>query len=224
MQKPDRHRRFHIPAVVTRNRRRQRASRRGRITLGIAVTALAVIGASGAYAAVSSLAGAQAPSGAQIAATPAGPGRLARAYGLDPNIARVVSTLHDGDTVAVLDGPSARCLIRERAGQTSNEACAPLSELTSARAVTVTDECGSAGSPIMEITGLAPEGATAVRLIDNDGSGRTTAVEDGTFKFDGTNPGPNEPYPTAVEWLTDGQSSGTVLLPVANGQFCLPTS
>jgi len=207
-----------------RDRGESRTTRRRRITLAIAVAMLSVIAASGAYAAVSSVAGKQAPSGAQVAATPAGPGRLARAYGVNPTLARVVSTLHNGDIVTVANGPSARCLIRESAGEISNEACAPLSELASVRTIAVTDECGTASSQEMEITGLAPDGATTVRLIDNDGSSRTAPIEGGTFKFDGTNPPPGQPYPTTVEWLADGQPSGIALLPVRDGQFCLPTS
>ena len=190
----------------------------------MALTILAVAGATGAYAAVAGSGGSQPPSGAQIAATPAGPGRLVRAYGLDPSLARMVSTLQNGDTVAVVNGSVARCLIREHAGQLAGEACEPLAELTSGRGITVTDECGAVGSQLMEITGLAPEGATTVRLIYNAGTSQTAPVEDGTFKFDGSNPRPNEPYPSAVEWQSNGQPSGTALLPVENGQFCLPTN
>lgn len=224
MRKPDKPERSQIPATPRPNWRCLRSNKRARTTVGIALAMLAVVGATGAYAAVTSSGGAQPPSGAQIAATPSGPGRLVRAYGLDPSLARVVSTLQNGDQVAVVNGPNARCLIREHAGGTASEACEPLSELASVRGITVTDECGSTGNQLMEISGLAPERATAVRLIDNDNTSQTAPVQDGTFKFDGTNPQPNEPYPTAVEWLTNGRSSGTVLLPVENGQFCLPTS
>lgn len=159
-----------------------------------------------------------------IATTPAGPYHAARAFGLDTATAKSVFSLHDGDQVALIRGGDARCLLRTREGQLVGEACATSAGVTSGEGITVSDECASTGAQLMEITGLAPEAATAVRLLYTDGTSVTEPVVEGACKFEGHNPRPQAPYATAVQWVSEGQAGETALLPVRDGQFCLPTS
>jgi hypothetical protein len=204
----------------------KRPWRRRRRTLTILAAVFATtlgVGGFGAYAAISGFSAPSGDRGAAIAAASPGPGRLVRASDLNPAAAEIAARLANGDSVGVVAGASAKCLVRIRSGQIVGEACAATADIASGEATTVTDECGSSGHQRMEITGLAPEGATAVRLVKSDGSSTATAVVDGAFKFDGTNPGPDDPYPTGVEWLDGATALGGANLPIVGGQFCLPT-
>ena len=88
----------------------------------------------------------------------------------------------------------------------------------------MTDECGSAGNGLMEIVGIAPEGAAEVRLRFSDGSYSQEPVVEGTFKFDGQNPSQDAPYPTGVQWETGGIWGATAPLPVHGDEFCEPAN
>jgi hypothetical protein len=193
---------------------------RARLVVIASVGIVAILGGVGAYAAIGS--SGSSPTGQQIAAAGPGPGRLVRAYGFDAATATAVSTLRNGDSVSVLLDDEARCLLRMRENRIVGEACADDADLGSGRGVSVTDECGSASAHLMEITGLAPEAVTAVRLEHSDGSSEVAPVESGTFKFEGTNPVSGAAYPTGLEWMTGAATVGKANLPVAGDEFCLP--
>ncbi len=162
--------------------------------------------------------------GAALEASEPGSGHERRALGAQAAPAQPVFTLRDGDQVAVVRGTGGRCLIRTRDGSPAGESCAADATAASAgEGIAVTDECGTAGDHLMEITGLAPEGVSQVALRYDDGSSRTTTVVDGAFRFEGTNPAPGEPYPVSVAWLSGESQTGSAALPVRGGQFCLPT-
>lgn len=182
-----------------------------------AATAIVLVGVVAYGASASST------SAPELDGTPPGPGHLAHAYGLDPRSASSIVTLGNGDSVGVVTSATARCLIRTRQEQIDNEACVDVDQLTSTRGITVTDECGAAGHRLMEITGLAPDDATTARLLWTNGTAETTAVQEGLFAFEGTNPQPGEPYPTTVEWLGAATVIGRAALPVVDGNFCLPS-
>jgi hypothetical protein len=134
-----------------------------------------------------------------------------------------VFSLANGDDVAISTGPAGSCLVRTLAGRDAGEACASGAGIAEGKGITVTDECGSASRHLMEITGLAPPGTATVLLRSTDGARQTTAVVDGAFRFEATNPTPGAPYPVDVEWLTNtGTSDGSASLPVEGGKFCLP--
>jgi hypothetical protein len=197
-----------------------RASRKGPIVGAIALTVMA--GAVGAYAATSSPATDESLSAAPVASVAPGPQRLLRADGAAAASAVPLFSLRNGDSVGLVVAGGSKCLVRTRGGKISGEQCAKDAGIGHTEGIAVTDECGAGGRQLMEITGLAPEGATSVRLTISDGGSRSTTVVDGAFKFDGTNPGPSDPYPTGVEWLEGAASHGSAELPVAGDQFCLP--
>ena len=158
----------------------------------------------------------------QLRSQPLGPGRFARAYGLNIAGATPVFTLRNGATVGVVESATAKCMLTRRDGGLG-ETCDTRAGVAQGQAISVTDECGTAGSNLMEIAGLAPEGVAAVRLDASDESSQTTSVRDGAFKFDGTNPAANSPYPTGVTWIaSDGSQAGNAPLPVEGNRFCLP--
>ncbi len=183
------------------------------------VVALSAIG-SAAVAALGT--GGTPESAARIAAATAGPERAVRAFGLRDTSAVEVMSLRNGDSVAIASGPGFRCLVRTHEGRQAGEACAYDATVGNGEGITVSDECGSSGHGLMEITGLAPEGATEVRLRYSDGSAATAEVLGGAFKFDATNPKPGAPYPTHVEWVAAASTLGTAPLPVSGDAFCLP--
>jgi len=160
----------------------------------------------------------------QLAATPTGPGRFARAYGLNPAEGTVAFSLGNGQSVSVVGDTSGECLIRSGVGGTS-EGCDALAAVNEGKGIWVADECGSSGQNRMEITGLAPEGASSVRLDSSNGGHEETTVVDGAFRFEGTNPDAGAPYPAGVEWVaSNGHPSGEASLPVNGDEFCSPTS
>lgn len=196
--------------------------------MAIVVTAVAVallVGGLGVYAAASSGSEPEATPVEQLAAEPTGPGRLARAYDLNPAEATTSFSLRNGEKVGVLRGPAAKCLISTGEGRTAGETCDTLAAINDGQAISVTDECGVSSGKLMEIIGLVPEGVSTVRLNSSDGSYRSTDVLNGAFKFDGTNPAPGAPYPTGVEWIASGGAdAGVAALPVSGDEFCIPTS
>ncbi len=190
------------------------------VVAGAAAT-VAVVGGVGAYAAIGSASGGEPSSGAQVASVSSGPNRLLRANGLALSNAVPVLSLKNGDVVSLLVGSGTKCLVRTTAGHIVGESCARETTLAAGQGISVSDECGTSGHNLMEIIGLAPEGATGVRLKNSDGTSKTTFVVDGAFKFDGTNPGPSEAFPVGVEWLESGVS-GAAGLPIVGDEFCLP--
>jgi hypothetical protein len=196
-----------------------RAFRRSRLLL-VAVLATVIGAGLAAYALADAGSGSTVD---QIKANP-GPQAFVQAYNLSTSEGQAAFTLHDGQTVSVLDQGTTRCLLHGIGTQTTGR-CFPQAEVSEGQAVTVYDECASGGKNLMEITGLAPAGTAGVRLISSDGSSQDTAVVDGAFKFEGTNPAQGAPYPTNVEWVaSSGAAAGSAELPVKAGQFCLPTS
>jgi len=159
---------------------------------------------------------------AALAATPSGPGRLLRADHVSAANAVPVFTLGNGQQVSVASSGKIRCLLRTVAGHLAGEACADTDINEGARSITVSDECAAGGQNRMEITGLAPEGTTTVRLDYTNDTHEDTTVLDGAFRFEGTNPAPGAAYPTGVEWLSNGVSGGSAPLPVKEDEFCLP--
>jgi hypothetical protein len=187
-----------------------------RITISLATLAAAA-GGLGLYAAISA-AGERSPAPVeQLRAQPPGPGRFAKAYGL--NVAKATSafTLRNGATVSVVESATAKCMLTRRDGGVA-ETCDTRAAINRGHAISVSDECGTAGSNLMEITGLAPDGIASVRVLISDGSSQTAVVTHGAFKFDGTNPAANAPYPTGVAWIMD---AGKAPLPVEGDRFCL---
>jgi hypothetical protein len=203
---------------------RHRRQSRGIAIAAAATVALAATGVA-AYAAVGAGSNSQSSPIEALKAGPAGPGRLAQAYNLSATAATPVFVLRDGETVSVVQNASAKCLLRSSEGRPAGEACDTLAAIAEGQGISVTDECGTISKHLMEITGLAPEGVSTVRLDSSDGTYQSTAVVGGAFKFEGTNPQPAEPYPTGVEWVaSDGAYAGTAPLPVEGERFCIPTS
>jgi hypothetical protein len=196
--------------------------RKGLTVAGI----LAVVAASGGVAAYATTGGGSetgAGPGQQLATVPPGPERLLRANGLNASNAVPVFSLKNGDSVGLLSGANTRCLVRTLDGRVAGESCASGAGVAEGRGISVSDECGTSGRNLMEITGLAPEGTAQVRLNISDGTSQTVPVVSGAFKVDGTNPSQGDPYPTGVEWVgNDGTSGGSAPLPVAGDEFCLP--
>jgi hypothetical protein len=125
--------------------------------------------------------------------------------------------------VAIVGDDLSKCLIRT-IGARTGDMCASTSGIAEGHGISVGDECGSSGKNLMEITGLAPEGAMSARLRSSNGTSQRTPVIDGAFRFDGTNPAEGAPYPTGVEWMAaSGASMGSAALPVEGDNFCLPT-
>jgi hypothetical protein len=166
------------------------------------------------------------PGGSPVERLKASPGPEAflAADHIDVSQAQPVFVLNNGQTVSVAANDSDRCLLHGVSARTAGR-CFTEAQINEGAAVTVIDECGTAGRNLMEITGLAPTGARGARLTRSDGSSEVSTVEDGVFEFEGTNPGKHDPYPTSVSWL--GKSRATVSsadIPVGDGEFCLPAS
>jgi hypothetical protein len=196
--------------------------RRKGLMVAVLLASLTAAGGVGAYAATGGLS--EAGPGAQLATVPPGPERLLRANGLNASDAIPVFSLENGDSVGLLTGASTKCLVRSFGGRVAGESCATAAGIVEGQAISVSDECGTSGKDLMEITGLAPQGTTQVRLESSDGTSHTVAVVSGAFKIDGTNPGAGDPYPTGVEWVqSNGSSGGSAPLPVKGSEFCLPT-
>ena len=87
----------------------------------------------------------------QLRSQPPGPGRFARAYGLNIAGATSVFTLRNGATVGVVESATAKCMLTRRDGVA--ETCDTRVAIDSGHAISVTDECGTAGSNLMEIAG-----------------------------------------------------------------------
>lgn len=195
-----------------------RAFRRSRFLL--VVTLVAAIGAGAAAIALADTPGSPVE---QLQSHP-GPEAFLAPYGVSASERQAVFTLDNGQTVSVIDKESTRCLLHGKESQVVGR-CFSAQAVNAGEAVTVSDECGSSGSNLMEITGLAPEGATNVKLSISNGTSQETSVVDGAFRFQGTNPGQGDPYPTGVEWLSgSGGSTGSAGLPVNGDEFCEPTS
>ena len=124
---------------------------------------------------------------------------------------------------SVVSSAGGRCLIR--AGKRARgETCASLAELDSGLAISVNDECGSAGENRMAISGLVPEGVRGARLQLSDESTEPVATQAGAFLFEGFNPTGTQAYPVDVQWLDEeGHQMGTASLPVRGDEFCIPT-
>lgn len=190
--------------------------------VAISLATLAVVGGGlGLYTAISAGEASSPTPVEQLRAQPAGPGRFAKAYGLNVAEAVPAFTLGNGATVSVVQSATAKCMLTDRNGHLA-ETCDTRAAIDGGQAISVTDECGTAGQNAMEITGLAPDGAATVRLDVSDGSSVTTGVTRGVFKFDGTNPGPSAPYPTSVTWIAGaGYATGGAALPVEGNHFCI---
>jgi hypothetical protein len=201
---------------------RMTAIARSRRTLIGATALVAMTGGVGTYAAVASKSSPATNPGQQVALAPPGPERILRAYGATAADATYLFTLANGDTVGLVTATGAKCLVRSRGGAIAGEECAGDPGIVSGQGISITDECGAGSDQRMEITGLAPEGAAAVRLTISDGTAQTTPVVDGAFKFDDTNPGSGDPYPTGVDWVDNGTTVGSARLPVVGDQFCEP--
>jgi hypothetical protein len=202
---------------------RRISKRKKALFVGGLVVVLATCGL-GALAAISSGSDPQATPVEQLAATPTGPGRFMRAYGLSSAEATTVFSLGNGQTVSIVGGTLGKCLIRSGVGG-SSEGCDTPAVIDEGKAIWVADECATSGENRMEITGLAPEGVSAVRLDKSNGTHEEARVADGAFEFEGTNPASGDPYPTSVEWLdASGASVGEASLPVNGDEFCIPAS
>jgi hypothetical protein len=187
------------------------------------VSLMAVVAVAGLTGVVVALAsGGLSPASPPVTSVGPGPGREARAFNLASASSQPVFSLRDGEEVAIRRRNGARCLMRTLAGRLAGEVCASDSGSASGEGINITDECGSSGDQLMEITGLAPEGVTSVRLLYSDGSSVSASVEEGAFKFEGQNPSPGERYPTGVEWLGAGGAVGAAGLPVHGDEYCLP--
>lgn len=188
--------------------------------VGLALVAAAV----GAYAVAGADSGMPPSPLESLRAGPSGPGVFARASDLNPAAGTPVFGLRDGKEVSVVANASAKCLISKAGARAAGETCDTLAAIDEGKAISVSDECAASGHQLMEVTGLAPEGVTSVRLVSSDGSYQTTTVVNGAFKFDETNPAEGAPYPTGVAWIaSDGASVGTAQWPVEGDQFCIPT-
>lgn len=195
--------------------------RKHRVVTVISLVAVAVAaGLTGVVVALAS--GGVSPASPPVTSVGPGPEREARAFNLATASSQPVFSLRDGEEVAVRRGSGARCLMRTLGGRMSGEVCATDSGAASGQGINITDECGSSGHQLMEITGLAPEGVTSVRLLYSDGSAVSAPVLQGAFKFEGPNPSPGERYPTAVEWLGASGPLGAAGLPVRGDEYCLP--
>jgi hypothetical protein len=187
------------------------------------VTAAVAVGGIVAYAAADGGSGPDATPLEQLSTGTSGPDHYASADGLNPADAKHVFTLANGVSVGIVANSLSKCLIRSVAARTG-DMCASTAAIAEGHGIAVGDECGTNGRNLMEIIGLAPEGAANARLISSDGTSQTTPVIDGAFRFDGTNPAEGAPYPTGVEWVAaSGASMGTAGLPVEGDNFCLAT-
>lgn len=183
----------------------------------------AVVAAAGLAGVVVALAsGGGSAASPPVGSVPPGPEREARALGLAGARSQPVFSLRNGEAVTVRSGPDGRCLMRTHEGRAAGEVCATASGASSGEGISVTDECASPGAQDMEITGLAPEGVSAVRLLYSDGNTASAPVEGGAFRFEGKNPTPGGPYPQGVEWVSANGPVGAAGLPVRGGEFCLP--
>ena len=193
---------------------------KGRIAVSFATLAAAG-GGFGLYSAISAGEERGPTPVEQLRTQPPGPGRFARAYGLNVTEATPAFTLANGATVSVVESATAKCMLTRHDGGLG-ETCDTRVAIEDGQAMSVTDECGTTGGDLMEITGLAPGGVATVRLEVSDGSRQTAVVTRGAFKFDGTNPAANAPYPTGVAWITKGGgNAGNAPLPVEGDRFCL---
>jgi hypothetical protein len=195
------------------------SSRRSRF-LVVAALAVAIAAAVSAYAIADGGSG----STAEQLQTHPGPEAFLQAHGVSAAEAQSAFTLRNGQTVSTIDNAQTRCLLHG-IGQKVTGNCFIEAEVAEGQAVTVSDECGTSGRNLMEITGLAPAGTEGVRLSSSNGGSQDTTLTDGAFKFEGTNPAQGDPYPTHIEWIdASGDSTGTADLPIKDGQFCLPTT
>jgi hypothetical protein len=186
--------------------------------LGILVAAIGV-----SFAAYALADGAPGGTVAQMKSAP-GPEAFVQSYGLTSSEGQLAFTLKDGESVKVLEKGSSRCLLHG-VGSHFDGRCFPDAAVNEGSGISVYDECGTSGKNLMEITGLAPAGVSGVRLLSSDGTSQETSVVDGAFRFEGTNPGQGDPYPTSVQWIKSSSGAGgSAQLPVSGGQFCLPTS
>lgn len=201
---------------------KEKGSRKSLFFAGAVAAILAMSGA-GAYAAANSAT--TVSPGEQAATVAPGPERQLRSNGLNASEAKPLFSLANGESVDLVANDQTKCLLRALGSKFAGETCATLSEIAEGHAISISDECGSPGKNLMEITGLTPAGASEVRLISSDGTSQSTSVISGAFKFDDTNPAPDAPYPTGVEWVSaNGSSAGTAGLPVEGDHFCEPTS
>ncbi len=142
--------------------------------------------------------------------------------GLDPALAVKLFTLRNGQSVSVLRGASGECLIRGTAGRGA-ETCGTVDAIDAGEEISVFDECGTSGANLMEIMGLAPTGVPTARLVWSDGAHEDTAVTQGVYNFEGTNPASSAPYPVGVVWIdANGAAGGEAVFPVEGNNFCLP--
>jgi hypothetical protein len=193
-----------------------------RAVIGAAVASCLVAVTVAAYAAADSASSRRGDAMQQLAAG-GGPTRFARAYGLNPQDAVPVFRLRNGQAVAVVGNATAKCMIRQD-GAENAETCDDIEAIDEGQAISVLDECATNGRNLMEITGLAPEGVSAARLLWSDGRTEDAALTQGTFKFDSSNPAPRAPYPTGIAWLEGDNAVGHAVFPVQGDAFCLPTS
>jgi len=186
----------------------------------VGVLVVAAAAAISAYA----LAAENSGGSAEAIQTHPGPEAFLQAHGVSASEATPAFTLRNGQTVSTIDNGHTRCLLHGIEKLVTGN-CFSEAEIAEGEGVTVLDECGTTGKNLMEITGLAPDGAAGVRLLHSDGTIASAPLTDGAFRFEGTNPAEGEPYPTSVEWVgANGGSAGTASLPVRDGKFCLPTT
>lgn len=184
------------------------------LLLGAAVL---IVGGVGVASAVRGHSAASPLTAAQLKEKVRDPSYEVKAAGLATTTPVHAFTLADGQNVSVASNGAEKCILL----QSGEDRCGEAPEVAEGHTIEVLDECGSSEDNRMEITGLAPEGATSVRLVYSDGSSRTTEVADGAFRFDATNPAAGSPYPTSVQWVGSSAAlPATASLPVSGGNFC----
>ncbi len=171
------------------------------VVLGVAGAIVLGAGALGAYAAAEGLTGSSAGEVRQLVAE-SRPGQFARKYGLNPADAVAVFKLRNGQIASVVAGSSAKCLIQTNANHTS-ETCDTTAAIAEGQAISVQDECGTAGGNLMEITGLAPPGIVSARLRWSDGSAKDATVTNGAF----SSPQPIQPRALPTRLASNGSTA-----------------
>jgi hypothetical protein len=155
---------------------------------------------------------------AQAEAKVKDPSYEVKARGLEAATPTHVFTMANGSDVSVVSNAHGRCIMPQH----GEDRCGDPVEIAQGQTIEVLDECGARERNRMEITGLAPEGATEADLVYSNGTSLKSSVVDGAFKFDASNPATGGPYPTHVEWLDAARSSlASAGLPVRGDSFCI---
>jgi hypothetical protein len=153
-----------------------------------------------------------------------GPHVVTEAAGLDPRDAVLAFALQTGQHLGVVSGNGVKCIVGMSGVVTMADHCYTPEQIETVTDVAIYNACGTTEANVMEITGFAPTGVTAVRLKFSNGSAQDTdVVTEGAFKFDGTTPtsSNNAPYPASIVWLN---ASGTEVaahkFPVSGADLC----